>query len=192
MTYWVGITPVQCNSTTHSLTATDNLQLKTARKMVIQPRLVTIYEACYWIITAPESSDDSMIDVWVNKTNRGEFWIYAGKDRHNVTAVTMGNNTAQERDEPYRVPAKLGVVVVFMTEKTLTSSSSTYGGSGAFSYKVSGGGNSFYHRATALALSKQDPQVYLAAIAGGSLVLLCLAILCCICCGCCKKEENWE
>ena len=67
--------------------------------MVIKPRLVTVYEACYWIITVPEevNGDGASIEIWVNRTNRGEFWIYEGNDRHNVTSVIAGNASALVR-----------------------------------------------------------------------------------------------
>ena len=190
MTYWVGMTPTQCNSTSHELTASPSLETKIARKMVIKPRFVSVYEACYWVITAADThfAADSTIDIWINRTNRGEYWIYEGSDRHNVTTVVANNASAYERDAPYRVPVNSGAIVVFMTEKAGASSSRTYGGSGQFSYKISGGTYAFYERP----FVNQPKYIMKAAIYGSiGLALLCMLVFCCICCGCCRDKSEF-
>ena len=148
--------------------------------MVIKPRLVKIYEACYWVITAPDNlyAADSTIDIWINRTNRGEYWIYEGSDRHNVTGVVANNASALTRNTPYRVPVNKGAVVVFMTERTRVSTSSSYGGSGSFSYKISGGTYAFYERPF---VNQPKYIMFTAIYVTIALALLCFCMLCCVC-----------
>lgn len=190
MTYWVGQTATHCNSTSHYLTAEEDLSIKIARKAVIKPRLYTIYEACYWIITVPDGQYDenASIDIWINRTNRGEFWLYEGNNRHNVTGVTPGNTSALHKSEPYRINARAGAIVVFMTEKPVLSQSPTYGGSGSFSYRVSGGRvNLLASPFTGWTEDKPLWLLLVIIIGSAAFILICIGIILCFCCGCCKK-----
>jgi hypothetical protein len=101
--------------------------------MVLGERLSSIYEACYWTLTVPKYTyrGDSKLEIWINETESGRYWIWEGTDRHSLGTVIAKNQSAQI-GKPYRVKASLGAIVVFMTENK------TLGGSGSFSYRIDG------------------------------------------------------
>jgi hypothetical protein len=96
----------------------------------MEARFTSFYEACYWIIEAPDYTylDTSKISIWIDhRTVKGSFYVYEGTDRHNSTAVIESNLTAVA-GAPYSVPVGSKLIVVFMTQND------GYSGSGAFSW----------------------------------------------------------
>lgn len=87
MTYWPGMTAIQCNSQSHSLQANAAVQTQIDASLNLSSRNAPLYEACYWIINAIPNTfrDTAMIYIWANQLTNANMYIYAGSDRQNVT-----------------------------------------------------------------------------------------------------------
>ena len=132
-TFWSGMTPAICNSTTYELTATSDKNFKYADKFVIQERDAVDYEACHWIISVEENKyrDDTraFIELRFETLDNAEVHIYSGTGRNNATEFIEGNYTAP-LGAPFRLPISEKMIVVAMTAHN--------GGAGniAFSYQL--------------------------------------------------------
>lgn len=117
MTYWPGMTPKQCNSTSHLMFATPTETMQTALSAVIKRRDDEQYEACYWQIKAPDFKylDSAKLYLQVQRVQKGSVYLYSGTDRHNATAVIENNATAVP-GAPYLIPVSDSMIVVFVTE----------------------------------------------------------------------------
>lgn len=93
-TYWPGITPQLCGGdgySSHSLRATEDLQLMKTPNLVTYERVTTAanVEACWFSITADTDrwKPGSEIAVYLNSTTAATMYIYQGNDRRNLSAV---------------------------------------------------------------------------------------------------------
>lgn len=168
-TYWPGMTPEVCGSTSHDLVASSALQSQVSDNLVLQGRSGSSFEACYWKIT-PEANTfttSAYIDIYLDAISNANFYVYKGTDRRNASAVIEGNVTAVV-GAPYRVNVGDGAIVVLQA----TSAS----GSGSFSYQVIGAEYPWFEKP----FIGQDVWLwYMFAVAVNLVPILILAI--CVC-----------
>ena len=134
-TYWVGMTPKVCGSTSYELEADATYQVHKADSMVIQERAALTYEACHWVIGVEDNKyrDDTeaYIELRIEEMTWVQAYIYEGTNRENATAFIEGNSTAIV-GAPYRAPISSKLILVMTTSPNAGSSKAT------FSYKVHG------------------------------------------------------
>jgi hypothetical protein len=112
------MTPTICNSTSTSLIATSEKNLQISNKIVIEERVASSYEACYWIIAAEDNKfrDDTSayIELKLESLSNAVAYIYDGTDRGNATAFIEKNATAV-LGAPFRAPISAKLILVTYT-----------------------------------------------------------------------------
>lgn len=195
-TFWTGMTPEICGTTTYDLKATPDKNVLQASKIVIQERVSAEYEACHWIISVEDYTyrDDTnaYIELRFETIDNADVYLYTGTGRNNATTYIENNSTAQ-LGAPFRAPISSKLIVV-----ASTSANSINAGNVAFTYQLFnqveyswffkpfvGEVKAAWYFATAGVLL--TPLIILVTV-----VLFCCYCKCCRNCCCCCDEESSE
>ena len=183
-TYWVGMTPQICNSDSVDLTVDTFSQKQVAENMVLAQREDTDYEACYWILSVEEDKyrDDTgaYIEVFFDKLDKAEAFIYEGTDRRNFTHFIENNDTAIA-GVPYRAPISDKLIIVMYT------SSGGISGSGSFTYQLFDAEEYPFYFKPFIGLSRGVWYTILFATISSPIWITCLSVCICTQCACCYK-----
>ena len=84
--------------------------------MVLEKRQQSLYEACYWVISAPDYTfrSDAKLEITVDKAFQGDIYLYEGTDRHNATTVIESNSTVGV-GAPLYLPVSSKAIIVIQT-----------------------------------------------------------------------------